>query len=275
MQHKGVKLFMPYAKIDDSLSLYYHVKGDGLPVVFLHPFVMGHNVFKYQEALSNRYKTIFFDMAGHGRSSKGNKSISIAGLADDLKKLLDEVGIQKAVLCGYSQGGLVAQEFALRYPERSRALILSGGFSKIDSLIPEFIIKFVMLMVKFGQVSLAAKWQAKFHQCDPEDEKEIYELALRSDAQASYEYCKAGLHYDSSCQLHKLDLPILLIYGSLEKPMHRYRIPFQKKAPQTQVVYIKKGTHQLPSRSSQDFNAIVDTFLKSLNDNKKREAGLG
>ena len=266
---------MPYAKIDDSLSLYYHIKGDGLPVVFIHPFVMGHNVFKYQEALSDRYKTIFFDLAGHGRSSRGNKPVSIAGIAEDLKEMLDELGIEKVVLCGYSYGGLVAQEFALKYPERSEALILSGGFSKIDTLIPKFIIKLVMLMVKFDQVSLAAKWQAKFHKYDPKDEKEIFELACRSDSQRSYEYIKSGLHYDSSSQLHKLDMPILLVYGSLAKPMHRYRIPFQKKAPQTQVVFIKKGTHQLPIRSYQDFNAIVDTFLKPLNDNNKKEAGLG
>lgn len=228
---------MPYAKIDDSLSLYYHIKGDGLPVVFIHPFVMGHNVFKYQEALSHRYKTIFFDLAGHGRSSKGNKSASIAALADDLKKLLDEIGIEKAVLCGYSHGGLVAQEFALKYPERSAALILSGGFSKIESFIPKLIIKLVQIMVKFGQVSLAAKWQSKFHKCDPEDESEIFELARQSDARRSHEYIKSGLDYDSTSQLSKLEMPILLIYGSLEKPMHRYRIPFLKRAPQTGSLY--------------------------------------
>ena len=265
---------MPYAKIDDSLSLYYNIKGDGLPVVFIHPFVMGHNVFKYQEALSHRYKTIFFDLPGHGQSSKGSKSASISGFADDLKKLLDELGVEKPVLCGYSHGGLVAQEFALKYPERSAALILSGGFSKIETFIPKLIIKLVQLMVQFGQVSLAAKWQAKFHKCDHEDENEIFELARQSDAQRSYEYIKSGLHYDSTSQLHKLDMPILLIYGSLEKPMHRYRIPFQKEAPQTQVVYIKHGTHQLPPWSHQNFNAIVDIFLQSLN-NKEKQTGLG
>ncbi|WP_158651585.1 alpha/beta fold hydrolase [Mesobacillus jeotgali] len=266
---------MPYAKIDDSLSLYYHIKGKGLPIVFIHPFVMGHNVFMHQEALSSRYRTIFFDLAGHGRSSRGNKPVSIAGLAADLKKMLDELGIEKVVLCGYSYGGLVAQEFALKYPERSEALILSGGFSKIDTIIPKIIIKLVQLMVKFGQVPLAASWQAKFHKCGLQDEKKIFELAQRSDAERSYEYIKSGLQYDSSSELHKLDMPILLIYGSLAKPMHRYRIPFQKKAPQTQVVYIKNGTHQLPPRSYQEFNAIIDTFLRALNDHQKKDAGLG
>jgi pimeloyl-ACP methyl ester carboxylesterase len=272
---------MPYARIHDALSLYYHTKGEGLPVVFIHPFVMGHNVFMHQEALSDRYKTIFLDLPGHGRSSKGVRPISIESLAEDLKALLDELEIPKAVICGYSYGGLVAQEFALRYPDVTEALILSGGFSKIDSLVPKFIIKLVMLMVQFHQVPLAAKWQAKFHKCNPEDEKKIFDYARQSDAQRCYEYCKAGLHYDSSDRLHRLDMPILLVYGSLEKPMHHYRIPFQQKAPNTQVVYVKNGTHQLPPRSYPEFNDILARFLQPLNQkfilksNKKKEAGLG
>ena len=271
---------MPFAKIDESLSLYYHTKGEGLPVVFIHPFVMGHNVFMHQEALAERYMTIFYDLAGHGQSSKGNEPLSIAGLAEDMKKMLDELGINKVVLCGYSYGGLVAQEFALKYPERAEALILSGGFSKIDNLIPKFIIKLVMLMVKFGHVSLAAKWQAKFHKCNREEEKEIYEYARQSDAQRCYEFCQAGLNYNSTDSLHKLDLPILLVYGSLEKPIHHYRIPFQRKNPNTQVVYIKYGTHQLPLRSYIQFNKIVNRFLQPLNEQfnvkqNKQKAELG
>jgi pimeloyl-ACP methyl ester carboxylesterase len=255
---------MPYADIDESLSLYYHIKGDGMPVVFIHPFVMGHNVFKHQESLSEHYKTIFYDLAGHGRSSKGNRPLTIESLAEDLSKLLDHIGVEKAVLCGYSYGGLVAQEFALRYPERTVAIILSGGFSEINTLTPKIFIKTVMLLAKLRQMSLVAKLQAKLNRCLKEDEKEIFEYARISDAQRSYEFCLAGLHYNSTKSLHKLKMPILLVYGSLEKPMHPYRLPFQKAAPKTEVVFIEKGTHQLPPRSYLEFNSAVDRFLQPI-----------
>lgn len=262
---------MPYAAIGDNLSLYYHVKGEGLPIVFIHPFVMGHNVFKHQESLAENYKTIFFDLTGHGQSSKGTTPLSIEILAEDLMKLLDQIGIKKAVLCGYSYGGLVAQEFALTYPERTVALILSGGFSEVSSLTPKIFIKSVMALAKIRQIGLAAKLQAKLNKCFPEDEKEIYEYARKSDATRSYEFCKAGLHYKSTNALHRLNMPILLVYGSLEKPMHRYRIPFQQSAPQTEVVYIQHGTHQLPPRSFSAFNAVVDRFLQPINERYKQE----
>src|SRR5690606_33292022 len=100
--------FMSYAKIDDSLTLYYQTKGEGLPIVFIHPFVMAHNVFMHQEPLAEKYQTIFFDMAGHGNSSKGDVPLTIELLAEHLKKLLDRIGIDKVVVCGYSHGGLVA-----------------------------------------------------------------------------------------------------------------------------------------------------------------------
>lgn len=263
---------MPYATIDDSATLYYELKGEGLPIVFIHPFVMGHNVFMHQEPLAAHYQTIFYDVRGHGQSSKGDLPITIDLLARDLEKLLDHLGIQKAVLCGYSQGGLVAQEFALLFPDRIHALILSGGFSELNNFTPKFFIKSVMALARLRQIPIAAKLQAKLNKRFPEDEPKIYEYGKKADSKRAAEYCKAGLVYNSTHSLYHLKMPILLVYGSLETPMHHYRIPFQMAAPQTQVVFIEKGTHQVPPQSFEKFNAAVHKFLQPLNARKKGEA---
>ena len=255
---------MPYAKIDDSLTLYYQTKGEGLPIVFIHPFVMAHNVFMHQEPLADEYQTIFFDMAGHGNSTAGDVPLTIELLAEHLKKLLDRIGIGKVVVCGYSHGGLVAQEFAFNYPERTIAIILSGGYSELNNFSPKFFIKTVMYLAKFRMVPVAAKLQAKLNKYYPKDEGEIYGLARKSDPQRSYEFCRTGLDYVSTYSLHRLKMPILLVYGTLEKPMHHYRIPFLKAAPQTQVVFIEGGDHQVPPRSFRKFNAAVNSFLQPI-----------
>lgn len=253
---------MPHIAIDDSVSLYCHIEGQGMPIVFIHPFVMGHNVFQHQKPLADNYQLIFYDIAGHGFSTKGNEPLTIHLLAEHLRKLLDKLGIRQAVLCGYSHGGLIAQEFALNYPERTIALILSGGYSELNNFTPKFFIKSVMYMAKFRQIPMAAKLQAKLNRKLPGDEQAIYGLAKKSDPQASYEFCKTGLRYVSTYSLHRLKMPILLVYGTLEKPMHHYRIPFLKAAPQTQVVFIEGGTHQLPPRSFKEFNEAIDRFLQ-------------
>jgi pimeloyl-ACP methyl ester carboxylesterase len=257
---------MPYAEIDDSLSLYYHIKGDGMPIVFIHPFVMGHNVFMHQAELAKNYTTLFYDLAGHGHSQKGNQPATIDLLADHLRVLLDKLGIEKLVLCGYSHGGLIAQEFAFKYPERTIALILSGGYSELNNFSPIFFIKSVMYLSKFRLIPLAARLQAKLNKHYPEDEEKIYRLARKSDPERSYEFCKNGLNYKSTYSLHRLKMPILLVYGTLEKPMHHYQIPFLKAAPQTEVVYIDKGTHQVPPGSFREFNAVLRQFLKPINE---------
>lgn len=266
---------MPYAKIDESLSLYYHIKGQGLPIVFIHPFVMGHNVFMHQESLAENYQLIFFDLAGHGQSTRGNGSLTIDLLAEHLRELLDCLGVEKAVICGYSHGGLIAQEFALKYSERTIALILSGGYSELNNFTPKFFIKSVMYMAKCRQIPMAAKLQAKLNKHFPEDEQKIYEYAKKTDAVRAYEFCKTGLRYKSTFSLHRLKMPILLVYGTLEKPMHHYRIPFEKAAPQTKVVFVKNGTHQIPPQFFAEFNAAVDEFLKPLKDMPFDDTGRG
>ena len=122
---------MPYVKIDD-VKLYYEEKGSGLPLIFVHPPGMGHVVFHEQVALSGNYRVIMFDMRGHGRSEVGNREFSISLLADDLLHLMNELVISEAVLIGYSSGGSVVQEFAIRNQARVAGVILCGGFSEVS-----------------------------------------------------------------------------------------------------------------------------------------------
>src|SRR5690606_857089 len=149
-----------------------------------------------------------------------------------------------------------------KYPERTLGIILSGGYSELNNFSPRFFIKSVMYLSKFRLVPVAAKLQAKLNKNFPEDEGKIYRLARKTDPQRSYEFCRTGLDYVSTYSLHRLKMPILLVYGTLEKPMHHYRIPFLKAAPQTQVVFIEGGDHQVPPLSFRQFNAAVDRFLQ-------------
>jgi pimeloyl-ACP methyl ester carboxylesterase len=259
---------MPYAAIEESVSLYYHVKGKGLPIVFIHPPVLGWKVFKHQERLAHSYQTIFYDLRGHGQSSTGNTSLSIDLLANDLKNLLDEIGVAKAVICGFSHGGTIAQEFAFLYPERTAALILSGGYPKVDHFSLKSKVYFGMAMAKLRRIPTVAKLQAKTHKYYESDEKELFEYAKTADAERVYEYCKTGLHYNAAPFLSRLTMPILLVYGDLEKTMHRHRKPYLKAAPHVEVVYVKGISHEVPPKKFPEFNEIVHNFLQ-----KNKQAG--
>lgn len=253
---------MPYVTTEEAVSLYYETSGAGLPIVFIHPPVIGHRVFKHQKRLSKDYQIILYDLRGHGRSSKGKKPLSILLLANDLKILLDKMGIEKAVICGFSNGGTIAQEFALLYPERTIALILSGGYAQVNSPNLMSLIRFAMAMAKLQKIPVLARLQAKSHKYFKEDELDFFNYGRHADAERVYDYCKAGLHYNSSSSLHRLKMPILLVYGSLEMAMHHYRKDFQKAAPQTKIKYIKWASHRVPPRHFPQFNEVIHKFLQ-------------
>jgi pimeloyl-ACP methyl ester carboxylesterase len=118
---------MPLFKINGQW-IHYEDTGGGLPpVVLAHGLLMDHEMFAPQlEALASRWRIITWDARCHGETETTDDPFTYWDLADDLKGLLDHLGIAQAVIGGMSQGGFVALRFALKYPECARALILLG-----------------------------------------------------------------------------------------------------------------------------------------------------
>jgi pimeloyl-ACP methyl ester carboxylesterase len=120
---------MPTVQTND-VATYYVRRGDGPPVVFVHGMVMSASMWEPQvDALSDAFTTIAYDVRGHGHTGGSDRrSYSIELFAADLEALLDGLGIDRAVVCGLSMGGAVAQAFAATHPERVAGLVLADTF---------------------------------------------------------------------------------------------------------------------------------------------------
>lgn len=117
---------MPVAKVN-GVRIRYEVHGRGKPVVLSHGYTASLRMWDGQIGpLSERYRVVVYDTRGHGESEAppGDEPYSIATFAEDQAALMDHLGIERAIVGGLSMGGMVAQEFALRYPERVEALLL-------------------------------------------------------------------------------------------------------------------------------------------------------
>ena len=98
--------------------------GDGPAVLLSHGFLMDHEMFAPQvEALAGEFRVVTWDERGTGRTP-ATGPFTYWDLADDALGLLDQLGIERAVLGGMSQGGFISLRAALRAPERVRGLIL-------------------------------------------------------------------------------------------------------------------------------------------------------
>ena len=113
---------MPLTKVN-GIDFYYESHGDGPVVVFAHG-AGGNHVSWFQQVpfFSRRYRVITFDHRGFGQSRDAN-GLGRGSFVDDLRALLDELGVQRASLVAQSMGGTTAMGFAVRYPERVSALV--------------------------------------------------------------------------------------------------------------------------------------------------------
>src|SRR3954454_8695437 len=100
-----------------NTCMVYNISGKGIPILFIHPPAMGRIVFRYQEELNRYFTLITPDLSGNGDTKGPEKQVTIQSYAEEVKALLDHLHLKKAVLCGYSAGASISQEFALRYPE--------------------------------------------------------------------------------------------------------------------------------------------------------------
>jgi 3-oxoadipate enol-lactonase len=111
----------------NGARLHYERHGRGEPVLLLTGFAISAAVFEpVLEAYTDRFECILYDHRATGRSDGPARPTSIPQLAADAAGVLAALGVESAHVHGVSMGGMVAQELALRFPERVRGLVLAG-----------------------------------------------------------------------------------------------------------------------------------------------------
>jgi len=123
----------------NGLRMYYEVHGSGDPVVLLHGSFMtiSNNWTGWIGELSRTRKVIAVEMQGHGRTTDIDRDFSHENLADDVAGLLDHLGIPSADLIGYSMGGGVAMQCAIRHPKKVRKVVSISAVFRHDGWVKE------------------------------------------------------------------------------------------------------------------------------------------
>jgi pimeloyl-ACP methyl ester carboxylesterase len=136
---KGIKpTESGYAAVN-GLKMYYEVYGEGKPIVLLHgsymtiPLNWAHVI----PLLAKNRKVIVTEMQGHGRTRDISREFSYEGMADDVSGLLKHLKIDSADILGYSMGGGVAFQVAVRHPEQVRRLVVLSGTYAHDGWWPD------------------------------------------------------------------------------------------------------------------------------------------
>ena len=205
------------------MDLNYVVEGRGEPLVFIHG--LSDNLL-YWEALATTlkkdFKVVRFDLRGHGESPLGDEEITIDTYANDLKNLLDELDITKANLIGFSLGGAVAMDFALKFPDSVSSLVLMSTFYKCDDDLAVVFNRFID--------ALDSSFEDFFDFMLPKvlcpdvienNSEELEFLKRLSSKTANIEAYKMATEtcfkYDVENQLSQINVPTLIMAGKYDE----------------------------------------------------------
>ncbi|TLS36684.1 alpha/beta fold hydrolase [Pseudalkalibacillus caeni] len=255
---------MPTVHLENELEVYYEEAGRGMPILFLHPPGMGLVTFYYQQALADQFRVIAYDIRGHGYSGLTEEPLSIGLLAEDLLFFMNALNIEKAVVCGYSAGGSIALDFALKHPERMEALILSGGFSEVNDFWLRNEFKAGIALSNEKRLPFLAKAVSLGNRSTKADTKMLYDYFMKSDPLTLRKLYKEGLDYNCTKHLPNIKCPLMVVEGQFAFYFHHYQMIFQSLVPNVETARVSKGFHELPMKFHDPFNHVVRTFLNKV-----------
>jgi len=109
----------------NSDLLFFIERGTGPPLLLLHGLMITGEMFEpVIEHFATRHRIIVPDLRGHGRSRSLPPPYTASQIASDLSRLLDHLSVKSTAVLGYSQGGAIAQQFAIDHPTRCSRLVL-------------------------------------------------------------------------------------------------------------------------------------------------------
>lgn len=224
-----------------SFKLHYTDQGFGTPLILLHGNGDNGDYFKNQiEHFSRLYRVITVDTRGHGKSPRGAAPFTLEQFAEDLYCLLNDLGISKANILGFSDGGNIALIFALKYPDYINRLILNGANIFPSGLKTSFLLSVRTL---FCINSAFAKFSRRAMR-----RRELLRLMVKEPDILPQ-------------KLAGINIPTLVIAGTKDLIKEKHTRLIADSLPDSRLCFLHGG-HSIAKTQSVEFNQTVEKFLK-------------
>jgi len=203
----------------NGIEINYEKEGSGPVVAMSHS--LGCNLHMWDEqakALASRYTVLRFDTRGHGRTSAPEGAYSLEQMADDLKGLLDGLGIKETHFVGLSMGGMIGQTFALKHPAMVKSLVLCDTTSRYPAAAAPIWEDRIKTVSAKGMEPLVAgtleRWFTAPFRAARQDVVDTVRAMIRGTSPVGYAgCCHAIAALDLTDRLAALTLPTLVLVG--------------------------------------------------------------
>ncbi len=252
-------------------QIHYQVRGpaEAPPLLLIMGLALSSRAWDtLPERLAKNFRVITFDNRGTGRSSRGGWAFRMRDLADDAAAVLDAAGVSGTNLFGISMGGMIAQEFALRHPERVLRLALGATFAGwLRSHKPGLCTQLDLLLMNLGRnsekrvsrVLVSPGWQAK----NPHSAVDWIRRAEATTLRFALAQMAAIGRHTTARRLSRIAAPTLVITGDADKLVPaRNSQELARLIPNARLVLLRGAGHAFPlEREDETVRALEQHFL--------------
>jgi pimeloyl-ACP methyl ester carboxylesterase len=272
---------MPLLNSDDGVKLYYEEAGAGTPVLFVHEFAGDHRSWEPQlREFSRRYRCIAYNARGYPPSDvpEDVERYSQARARDDIRCVMDALGLQRAHVVGLSMGANATLHFGLAYPHRAMSLTFAGGGYGSH---PADYVKFqnasrdnAESLRQHGLAHFASTYghgptRVQFQNKDVRGFDE-YIRQLREHSALGAVNTLIGVQarrpsfHDLTEAIGRMDVPLLVMTGDEDEPSLEASLLIKRCAPAAGLAILPKSGHGINLEEPALFNALLGDFLSQV-----------
>jgi pimeloyl-ACP methyl ester carboxylesterase len=269
---------MPRVEVN-GVELYYEVTGDGPPLVFCHEFAGDYRAWDPQvRALARLYRCVTYSHRGFPPSSVPTDPAAYSQdlLIGDLLGLLDHLSISQALLVGFSMGGNIVLNFALRYPKRCRAIVVVGtgaGTVNRERFLTD-IDRTVALLAKGDMATFAETYghgptRLPFLRKDPRGWA-LFRQQLEEHSHIGQALIMQGVMKNRPTifaleeQLKALLVPTLLMTGDEDEPCVEPAVFMKRCIPRAGLLVLPQSGHAVNLEEPALFNQSLLSFFQQV-----------
>jgi len=257
-------------KIINDLSVYISGNNESKTILFVHGFPFDHTMWQIQiDEFSKDYNCVSYDIRGLGESPAGDGQFTMESFVDDLEIIIEELKLNKPILCGLSMGGYISLRALERMENRFSMAILCDTRSEADNNEGRFKRAAGIKRINKEGLALFAKdfitncFGDVFKQMKGDDLQKIIEKSSRFNPAGVKGSLLAMLsRSDTTASLGKINIPTLLICGEEDAltPPSIMKDMFHK-INNAEFVEIPKAGHMTPIENPLLVNKSIRDFL--------------
>ena len=269
---------MPMLAADDGVNLHYEEAGAGTPVVFVHEFAGDARSWEPQlRHFSRRYRCIAYNARGYPPSEvpEDIERYSQARARDDIRSVLDALGIERAHVVGLSMGANACLHFGIAYGQRALSLTFAGGgygshpaqyvaFQEASRANAEALRRHGMAQfaATYGHGPTRVQFQNKDPRGFDEYIRQLTEHSVPGSACTLLGVqARRPSFYDLTADIARLDVPLLVMVGDEDEPALETSAMIKRCALAAGLVVLPRSGHAINLEEPDLFNRLLENFF--------------